>query len=154
MVVRLFYSITHCFLLSHTLSLTHSHTHIHSLGNIHTVTLTVSLSLSLSHTHTLSPEDYVHYEETVTVPGASPGNRSCFTVTVLDDDLVELTENFILSLTTADAAIRITNSATGVIYDNDGNGVCCFTRCSCEFILFSGCSVNGAGKLLSLRGVW
>ena len=107
MVVGLF---THWFLLSHSLTLTHSHINIHSLGNIHTVTLT--LCLSLSHTHTHSSEDYVHYEETVTVPGASPGNRSCFAVTVLDDDLVEPTENFILSLTTGDAAIRITNSAT------------------------------------------
>ena len=109
-----------------------SHLHTHILTYTHSVTFTLSHShfLSLSHTHTLSPEDYVHYEETVTVPGASPGNRSCFSVTVLDDDLVEPTENFILSLTTGDAAIRITNSATGVIYDIDGNGVCCFTRCT------------------------
>ena len=108
---------------SHTYTLTYSHSHCH--------THTFSPSLS----HSLSPEDYVHYEETVTVPGASPGNRSCFSVNVLDDDLVEPTENFILSLTTGDAAIRITNSATGVIYDNDGNGVCCFTRCTCEFVM-------------------
>ena len=108
---------------SHTYTLTYSHSHCH--------THTFSPSLS----HSLSPEDYVHYEETVTVPGASPGNRSCFSVNVLDDDLVEPTENFILSLTTGDAAIRITNSTTGVIYDNDGNGVCCFTRCTCEYVM-------------------
>ena len=73
----------------------------------------------------------------MTLPGATPGNRSCFAVTVLDDDLVEPTENFILSLTTGDAAIRITNSATGVIYDNDGNGVLQDVLVNCYVLYFS-----------------
>ena len=40
---------------------------------------------------------------------------------------------------TGDAAIRITNSATGVIYDNDGNGVCCFTSVlvNCYMLYYS-----------------
>ena len=49
------------------------------------------------------------------------GNISCVTVSLIDDDLVEDTEDFTFHLSTSDTSVTLSNPyAAAMITDNDG----------------------------------
>ena len=53
--------------------------------------------------------------------GSSDGDEECVNITILEDDALETSETFTVTLTTSDPDVMIdTNVTTVVILDNDG----------------------------------
>ena len=53
-------------------------------------------------------------------PGSGPRNRTCVSIPIIDDSVVEQTEFFSLHLFVCDTAIIVTrDTAKGIIMDND-----------------------------------
>ena len=65
--------------------------------------------------------DFLVLNQDLTITAASNGSRECFDITIIDDSIIEDTESFRVSLTSATENVVVTNSfATVRITDNDG----------------------------------
>ena len=66
--------------------------------------------------------DFLVLNQDLTITAASNGSRECFDITIIDDSIIEDTESFQVSLTSATENVVVTNSssATVRIIDNDG----------------------------------
>lgn len=71
-----------------------------------------------SSTHT-APDDYIDIVSELTLDGSTA--RSCANVTVLDDDILEPTEELVVMLTEDDTRVNVDRDQAIVqITDNDG----------------------------------
>lgn len=65
--------------------------------------------------------DFLVLNQDLTITAASNGSRECFDITIIDDSIIEDTESFRVSLTSATENVVVPNSfATVRITDNDG----------------------------------
>ena len=79
----------------------------------------VDLVISSSDVTAQAPDDYkkINY---LTSYSHNDGARKCINITIVDDDLVEATEAFVLNLTSKDEAVSLmSNQLTLMITDND-----------------------------------
>ncbi|MDA1055090.1 MAG: GEVED domain-containing protein [Planctomycetota bacterium] len=66
----------------------------------------------------MSPQDYVNDGQTLTFAGTK-GETRRFTVSTLDDDVLESTETFTVQLAASNSLVTDSDAATGTITDND-----------------------------------
>jgi hypothetical protein len=70
----------------------------------------------------MAGEDYVSSSEVETFTSGSPnGSTRCVGISILDDDVLEGEQTFVLTLTTSDPDVMIRNNVTTItIIDNEG----------------------------------
>lgn len=72
--------------------------------------------------HAAQPDDdYIPTSESMEFPvGSATGEMKCLNVSIIDDDVLEDTEAFLVVMNTSDPNVMIATNITVLISDNDG----------------------------------
>ena len=68
--------------------------------------------------------DFLVLNQDLTITAASNGSRECFDITIIDDSIIEDTESFQVSLTSATENVVVTNSSSATVRITDNDGRC------------------------------
>ena len=102
------------------------HTHTHALVHysqylIRTYAVTPHYTFHVWITLTETSDDYINLETPLIFPSSLELNQTlCINITVVDDNILESTEFFIVSIDSSDDSIFTGVPATVSIIDNDG----------------------------------